>query len=147
MYKRQHEYNECIRTVDSIKKRLKELKNGEIPSGNEKDDNEALEGRRPNESERDYLVRTGQITAFGSKTGFVLENDDTSAATLSEEKKENDFEMANEQMVENLTDEDETEDMRNDPVSYTHLDVYKRQVYRVFALIYDLFLIVSISTK
>lgn len=78
----------------------------------------ALEGRRPNESERDYLVRTGQITAFGSKTGFVLENDDTSAATLSEEKKENDFEMANEQMVENLTDEDETEDMRND-LDYT----------------------------
>jgi len=32
-------------------------------------------GRLPNESEKDYLIRTGKITAFGNTAGFVVDED------------------------------------------------------------------------
>jgi DNA excision repair protein ERCC-6 len=34
------------------------------------------DGRLPNESEKDFLIRTGKITAFGNSTGFVIEEDE-----------------------------------------------------------------------
>lgn len=33
-------------------------------------------GRLPNETEKDYLIRTGKITAFGNQAGFVVEEDE-----------------------------------------------------------------------
>lgn len=37
----------------------------------------AVSGERlPNESEKDFLIRTGKITAFGNSTGFVIQDED-----------------------------------------------------------------------
>ncbi|EDO16055.1 hypothetical protein Kpol_1067p28 [Vanderwaltozyma polyspora DSM 70294] len=63
------------------------------------------QGRKEGESEHDYLIRTGQITAFGSKTGFKLENEESDLEHISD----NDFKLANQQMVENISDKSDGE--------------------------------------
>lgn len=56
--------------VSDIRSRLKEL------SKSTADNNEtAPSERQPGESERDYLIRTGKITAFGTESEFVLDRD------------------------------------------------------------------------
>lgn len=56
--------------ISQIRSRIRELQgehNGE--------DEELVDGRRPHESENDFLIRTGKITAFGSKTGFSVSSE------------------------------------------------------------------------
>lgn len=90
-----------LQDIKDIRSRIRDLK---APSGSANVDTNSNE-KRPDETEKDFLVRTGQITAFGSKTGFTLERspkeDDKSWFTGKEEDS-NDLEIANEQMVENL---------------------------------------------
>lgn len=98
--------------IRDIKKRLRQIKETSNSSNNGIDES----GRKEGESERDFLVRTGQITAFGSKSGFTIDNDPDSSDNneLVKIKDESnveasvkDYEIANEQMVENITDSSE----------------------------------------
>lgn len=59
-----------LQDIEDIKLRLEEKENGV-------DERDKIEGRLPNETEKDFLIRTGQITAFGNSTGFVVEEDDS----------------------------------------------------------------------
>lgn len=101
--------------ISDITDRLNELRASKLPKGELSNE----EGRKDGESERDFLVRTGKITAFGSKAHFTIDDEDTSignqTTTIKSEVIENatssdgrstaeDFQMANEQMVENITD-------------------------------------------
>lgn len=72
------------------------------------------EGRRPGESEKDFLIRTGKITAFGSAAGFVLDTEGSPPPDTSDQINYKNYEMANEQMIENLTSEDEDRPHRLD---------------------------------
>ncbi|KAH3666410.1 hypothetical protein WICMUC_005678 [Wickerhamomyces mucosus] len=58
-----------IKDIEDRIKSNQELSNDH--SSNINDD-----GRLPNETEKDFLIRTGKITAFGNSTGFILEEDD-----------------------------------------------------------------------
>lgn len=63
---------------DEVMQDLKDI-NGRLKSNMApvtEDDNTG--GRLPNESEKDFLIRTGKITAFGNSAGFVLEDEDDS---------------------------------------------------------------------
>ncbi|CCK73467.1 DNA-dependent ATPase RAD26 NDAI_0G04840 [Naumovozyma dairenensis CBS 421] len=119
----QEDLRQCFNDINAIKQRLYVLRGkvgadagtnagGVFDQGNVVEDEN---GKRIDESERDFLIRTGKVTAFGSTTGFTLEE---TIPTKKDEnkiktKQEHDydevhaFEMANEQMVENLSDEDE----------------------------------------
>lgn len=93
-----------IRDVKDIQKRIVELKR----PNTRLDVNADKQERRPGETEKDFLIRTGEITAFGSKTGFTLDKvqDDLGDSWSTVKKEEShDFAMANEQMVENLLGE------------------------------------------
>ncbi|QLL34508.1 hypothetical protein HG536_0G03700 [Torulaspora globosa] len=93
-----------ITDVRDIQKRIVELKTPNIRLDVKRDNQE----RRPDETEKDFLIRTGEITAFGSKTGFTLDKgqDDHKDSWFSVKKEEShDFAMANEQMVENILGE------------------------------------------
>ncbi|CAI4034439.1 hypothetical protein SMKI_10G2300 [Saccharomyces mikatae IFO 1815] len=93
-----------LKDIEEIQSRIRELQ-VQISQGSEKKTSE--EGsQRPGESEKEFLIRTGKITAFGHKAGFSLDTANTDYAD-DEEQKEKDFEVATEQMVENLTDEDD----------------------------------------
>lgn len=100
--------------IDDIKLRLNDtLQMAQNDNG--RDDG----GRRPGESERDFLIRTGKITAFGSVNQFVMDNEDEEEESLSVKqedqsnvsvKKENEFEsLAGAQMIDNINDNEDTE--------------------------------------
>ena len=100
---------EVRKDIKEIYDRLRDLKKSN--DTNNKDQDEG--GRREGESERDYLVRTGKLTAFGSKSGFIMDDKESSPPEkrikLEDDKRlgtptTEEYEMANEQMVENLTD-------------------------------------------
>ncbi|QLQ82578.1 hypothetical protein HG537_0H03410 [Torulaspora globosa] len=93
-----------ITDVKDIENRILELKKSNVRH----DINGDKQERRSDETEKDFLIRTGEITAFGSKTGFTLDKgqdyrEDSWSAVKKEEN--HDFAMANEQMVENLLGE------------------------------------------
>ncbi|CAI4043860.1 DNA-dependent ATPase RAD26 SKDI_10G2380 [Saccharomyces kudriavzevii IFO 1802] len=93
-----------LRDIEDIQSRIKDLK-VQINQGGE--NRTAKEGlQRIGESEKEFLIRTGKITAFGHKAGFSLDAADTEHGD-DEEQNDKDFEVATEQMVENLTDEDD----------------------------------------
>ena len=110
---------EARKDIKEIHDRLRYLKNS--TGTNNKDKNEG--GRKEGESERDYLVRIGKLTAFGSKSGFIIDDKESSPPVkrikLEDDKRLNtptteEYEMANEQMVENLTDNSSESDYRPD---------------------------------
>ena len=114
-----------LRDIEDIQARIKDLKVQIDQGGENKTAKVGLQ--RPGESEKEFLIRTGKITAFGHKAGFSLDTTGTEYGD-NEEKEDKDFEVATEQMVQNLTDEDDNlDDQDFRTVSYTHLDVYKRQ--------------------
>lgn len=92
------ELSDAQTDLNDINLRIKDLK--QENTGNNKEDST---GRLPGESERDFLVRTGQITAFGTTTNFVLDESKV-AKPLNESKK---FAMTSEQLVENMITSDE----------------------------------------
>ncbi|CAB4254672.1 DNA-dependent ATPase RAD26 [Maudiozyma barnettii] len=112
---------ETLKDIKDIKKRIKELKRSNTSERNETDKN----GRKEDESERDFLVRTGQLTAFGSKSEFVIDTEDNevniqdnyvgtveSEDEGEKEQMKKDYEMANEQMVENISNHSSESDYR-----------------------------------
>lgn len=87
--------------IKDIQERLISLRD----SNKSPENGATVQSRRPNESEQDYLVRIGEITAFGSKDGFTLEKKEANGVhevAITEQEKERDLELANEQMIENL---------------------------------------------
>ncbi|KAL3232344.1 hypothetical protein RNJ44_04260 [Nakaseomyces bracarensis] len=109
--------------IDDIKQRLNAVLSNKDGKGN------GDTGRRSGESERDFLIRTGQITAFGSANQFVMDDDDNDddkeiggdSANEYENvvpngrrlsiKQEEEFESrAGAQMMDNINDNDDTED-------------------------------------
>ena len=107
------EIKNARKDVNDITERLNELKSSKLP----KDQTLNEDGRRNGESERDFLVRTGKITAFGSEAHFSIDTDDDHPLNQEDIRKRDEdgddsggvqsteaFEMANEQMVENITD-------------------------------------------
>ncbi|SMN19387.1 similar to Saccharomyces cerevisiae YJR035W RAD26 Protein involved in transcription-coupled nucleotide excision repair of UV-induced DNA lesions [Maudiozyma saulgeensis] len=108
----ENEIEDTLKDIKEIRTRIKELKESTTLKRNDTD----KDGRKDGESERDFLVRTGQLTAFGSTSGFVIDteydntnthdnHEDTvkSETDAESELLKNDYEMANEQMVENLS--------------------------------------------
>lgn len=93
-----------LKDIDDIQSRIKELKEQVDQGAENKGSKEGLQ--RPGETEKEFLIRTGKITAFGHKAGFSLDTANREYAK-NDEQKDEDFEMATEQMVENLTDEDD----------------------------------------
>lgn len=87
-------------------------------------ENKGSDGRRPGESEKDYLIRIGKITAFGSTNGFTLDIEGPLEPEAKKQMNEKNYKMANEQMVENLTSEDEEEkpDILDSDEDYTELE-------------------------
>lgn len=66
--------------ISDIKKRIKQLKSSINNKNNKNNDdpqsvNKHLDGKRSDESEKDYLIRLGKITAFGTSNGFTIEED------------------------------------------------------------------------
>ncbi|CCF58731.1 hypothetical protein KAFR_0F01350 [Kazachstania africana CBS 2517] len=86
--------------INDIEDRLRLLKD------NVSKKNVTHEGRKQDESEKDYLIRTGQITAFGSSKGFTLDLEASESAEEETKEQEKNFVKANEQMFENITDEE-----------------------------------------
>ncbi|SCW02676.1 LAFE_0F11870g1_1 [Lachancea fermentati] len=85
-----------IKDIKDIKGRLSELersKNSKVETGSD--------GRKSGESEKDYLIRTGQITAFGTKSEFSIDND------VPVEETE---EFAEGQLLSNISDKEEESD-------------------------------------
>ncbi|CAR30825.1 hypothetical protein ZYGR_0P01270 [Zygosaccharomyces rouxii] len=74
--------------IKDIRKRLRDLKKSQKSDATR--DSSQDEGKKPGESERDYLVRTGQVTAFGSKRGFEVANDSEEGEEENQEQEEND---------------------------------------------------------
>lgn len=62
-------------TQNDIKDIQERLKNNENALQQSTDENAETGGRLPNESEKDFLIRTGKITAFGNTAGFVVDED------------------------------------------------------------------------
>lgn len=62
-------------TEQDIRDIEERLRRNENASKQNPDDIAEAGGRLPNESERDFLIRTGKITAFGNTAGFVVEED------------------------------------------------------------------------
>lgn len=95
-----------VTDVKDIRSRIKDLNSPKGAVSGIKDTQE----KRPDETEKDYLIRTGEITAFGSRAGFKLDrSDEVQSWPTVKAEDENDFEMANEQMVENLAGESSEE--------------------------------------
>ena len=65
------EIRTCKEDINDIEGRISSLLASVGKPIQNADTSERLEG----ESEREFLVRTGQITAFGSKTGFTIEHE------------------------------------------------------------------------
>lgn len=92
-----------LNDIEDIQERLKNLQRP-IRMDSSLDSNQ----RRPEESEKDFLIRTGHITAFGSKSGFTLDKSQESKGSNSLQVKNedfDDFEMASEQMIDNMSGE------------------------------------------
>lgn len=100
-----------LQDVREIKGRIEGLKS----SGGSAQEAHDSQQRRPDESERDFLVRTGKITAFGTKTGFSMDEPEIKHEHGS---KLEELELAEEQMIENLTGEstDENNDVEDEYV-------------------------------
>lgn len=100
-----------LQDVREIKGRIEGLKSSGGPAQEAHDSQQ----RRPDESERDFLVRTGKITAFGTKTGFSMDEPEIKHEHGS---KLEELELAEEQMIENLTGEstDENNDVEDEYV-------------------------------
>lgn len=81
------ELAEAEREVDDIKNRMSVAKEQVEQLNRESSGEIDFNGRLPGESERDYLVRTGKITAFGSSSGFAW--DEGNEAQREDGKKEN----------------------------------------------------------
>ena len=115
-----------ISVKQKLREQLKELNDTEVKSvksdindiqgrldyinKGSKNSNKVLrEGMNDGESEREFLIRTGKITAFGSKSSFQLDTDNEEMEVEIEDtiriKQKHDYDLANEQMVENLTDD------------------------------------------
>lgn len=94
-----------LRDVQDIKGRIEELDQAKGPTKGAVDS----QGKNPGESEKDFLIRTGKITAFGSKTSFSLDEPATKVESLDQPIKKEDYETAEEQMIENMSEES-TED-------------------------------------
>ena len=70
-YIEENDLSPQLRDVDEIKKRLQE----NTKQINDKTLCKNSSDRLPDESERDYLIRTGKITAFGNENAFQLGED------------------------------------------------------------------------
>lgn len=98
--------------IHDIQLRLKDSRN-ESKNGKIRDDG----GPRPGESEKDFMIRTGKITAFGSANGFVMDDGNDEEKGVKKEgqqsiavKHENDFEvLAGAQMIDNINDNEDAE--------------------------------------
>ncbi|CUS20952.1 LAQU0S02e02146g1_1 [Lachancea quebecensis] len=66
----ENEISSLENDIADIKSRLKELSKSTVDSNET-----APSERQPGESERDYLIRTGKTTAFGTESEFVLDRD------------------------------------------------------------------------
>lgn len=94
--------------IEDIRKRLRGLKKSQ--NADTVENSSQNEGRKPGESERDYLVRTGQVTAFGSKRGFEVAND--SAEEEEDDREQVVEDVANKSSQSNDSDASyENEDM------------------------------------
>lgn len=108
--------------IQDVKQRLKSNLNS-LNSDSQKTETD----RRPDESERDYLVRIGKITAFGSSNKFIIDNEDyaNDSYPATKIKKEEDLEaLAAVQMTENLDDEEHISNSfdNNDNFDDTYVD-------------------------
>ncbi|CCH60703.1 hypothetical protein TBLA_0D01950 [Henningerozyma blattae CBS 6284] len=72
-----------LKDIKDIKKRISDISNENKNSSQTIKSQDIVSSnldkikgnRNPGETEKDYLIRTGQITAFGTKSEFVLEDD------------------------------------------------------------------------
>lgn len=71
----EEQLKEALQDVRDIEGRLRR----NMTAGGELKSEEGMAGRLPNESEKDFLIRTGKITAFGNSSGFVVEDEDREA--------------------------------------------------------------------
>lgn len=110
---KKNELPPILSDIEDIRKRLRDLKRSQKTDASGNGSQE--EGRKPGESERDYLVRTGQITAFGSKRGFAMA-DDTNQEEREEEEKKND---------QNQEQEQEDQEVGDKSPSYEDDDEYR----------------------
>lgn len=110
--------------IKDIKKRIEQLKtsinnnnsnrysNDNVGSNNI---NENLDGRRPEESEKDYLIRLGKITAFGSSNGFTIEENDNTNDINNNKDYLNDKDYTEQAISNALNDDlDDQDDDDND---------------------------------
>ncbi|QLG71329.1 hypothetical protein HG535_0B03680 [Zygotorulaspora mrakii] len=110
-----------LKDIRDIKERLKNLKTAKNPNQKGGDN----QGKRPDESQKEFLIRTGHITAFGSKTEFVLEKPNgitENEALEAKEEADQNMEMANEQMIENMSGESTNDDYDYDDDDYASDD-------------------------
>ncbi|KAG0663192.1 hypothetical protein C6P45_000891 [Maudiozyma exigua] len=121
---------EARKDIREIYGRLRDLRKSNDSNNREQDDG----GRREGESEREYLVRTGKLTAFGSKSGFIIDDEVNSPVTkrikleddtILESPATDEYEMANEQMVENITDNSSESDYKPD----NNVDISENEDY------------------
>lgn len=98
------ELAEAKADFNDISHRLSDLKY----SDNEHEDRKNI-GKRPGESDKDYLIRTGQITAFGSAAGFRLETENDDNNNIDNNNTNDDFNIgqASQQMQINISDDEE----------------------------------------
>ncbi|QID80487.1 DNA dependent ATPase rad26 [Saccharomyces pastorianus] len=113
-----------LRDIEDIQARINDLKVQINQGGENKTAKVGLQ--RPGESEKEFLIRTGKITAFGHKAGFSLDTTDTEYGD-NEEQEGKDFEVATEQMVQNLTDEDDNLDDQDFRMSGEESEEYEEE--------------------
>ncbi|AET37602.1 DNA-dependent ATPase RAD26 Ecym_1369 [Eremothecium cymbalariae DBVPG len=96
-----------LKDIEDIKLRLRSIKNGKRYSKSQNLDPSA---KQTNETEDEFLLRTGKITAFGNRTKFMLDVDDGRANNDAEQvigKLEHDESIKN--TDSNLLDDSEDE--------------------------------------
>ncbi|AMD20609.1 HDL135Cp [Eremothecium sinecaudum] len=74
---KEKEIKPLLDDINDIKERIKDIKK----DNSSKSDSVDADGRRHSESERDFLIRTGKITAFGNLTEFKIEDEVTTENT------------------------------------------------------------------
>lgn len=107
--------------INDIKERIRQIKssNNNINSTTFSNVNGNLDGRRPGESEKDYLIRIGKITAFGSSTRFTIEennNNNNNKDSFSNNISEKDFESDKEYIEQYESDDlNENDNIKSQP--------------------------------
>ncbi|EGW33849.1 uncharacterized protein SPAPADRAFT_133417 [Spathaspora passalidarum NRRL Y-27907] len=125
------------RDVEEIKARLDES-NSKLNAGDEDDANE---GRLPDETEKEFLIRTGKITAFGNENEFQQDDDDSDAAQVQshvflrqpgfeKEVEDDDYEYEPE-TEENKSDHDDEEEEDQDITEdFKNIDDGDESIYK-----------------